>query len=139
VFSCITGFSAQNKSFKDSTTVIIRLANSSHNKLYIDSVYLIFDRYDRRGAGVVKKIFYPIDNTVKVTVPKGKYFVNIVCLGTYANEYFDRIINAKSDKEKTLSLKLEEFALFTPGFVFIPEEKVDFSNLSITRTTSFIH
>jgi len=97
---------------------------------------MIFDRYDRRGAGIVMQVFYPVDNTIRVTVPKGKYFVNIVCIGAYANEYFDKIITAKSDKEKKCLLNVKESELYTPGYAMIPEEKIDFANLSITRSTS---
>ena len=136
VFSYIIGFPARNKALNDSTTIIIKLDNTSHHNLYIDSVYLVFDRYDRRGAGVIKQIFYPVDNAIKVTVPKGKYYVNIICLGTYNNECFERIVTARSDKEKKLFLKLQESDLFTPGLAFIPEEKIDFSNLSVTRYAS---
>jgi hypothetical protein len=139
VFSYIIGFPAQNNTFADSTTVIICLDNDPHHNLYIDSVFLIFDRYDHSGAGVVKEIFYPVDNTIRVTIPKGKYYVNIICLGSYGNEHFDKIVTAKSDREKKLLLKLREADLFTPGLASIPEEKIDFSNLSITRATSFMH
>ncbi|MBS1599846.1 MAG: hypothetical protein JST75_16590 [Bacteroidetes bacterium] len=134
----IIGFSS-DKTFKDSTTVVIQLDNASHHNLNIDSVYMIFDRYDHSGAGVVMQIFYPVDNTIKVTVPKGKYYVNIVCIGTYKNEYFDKIITAKSDKEKKLLLNLQEPDLYTPGLAYIPEEKIDFSDLSITRNRSSRH
>ena len=136
MFLYAIGFSAQHKMFKDSTTVVFKLDNRSHHNLNIDSVFLIFDRYDRSGAGVVMQIFYPVDNIIKVTVPKGKYFVNIVCIGAYCNERFDRIITARSNKEKKLLLNLPEPDLYTPGLAYIPEEKIDFSNLSITRNTS---
>src|SRR5882762_9776141 len=100
MFLYAIGFSAQHKTFKDSTTVVFKLDNPSHHNLNIDSVFLIFDKYDHSGAGVVMQIFYPVDNIIRVTVPKGKYYVNIVCIGTYSNKHFDRIITAKSDKEK---------------------------------------
>jgi len=130
-------FSAIKNPLKDSTTVIIQLDNCSNQPSYIDSVYLVFDRYDRSGAGVIRQIFYPIDNVIKVVVPKGKYYVNIVCLGIYNREYFDRIITAKSKKESKILLRLQASALFTPGLVSIPQEKIDFANLSITRYTSY--
>jgi hypothetical protein len=137
-FSHIIGFSATNKPVKDSTTVVFKLDNASHHNLNIDSVFMIFDKYDRSGAGVVMQVFYPVDNTIKVTVPKGKYYVNIICIGTYAHESFDKVITATSDKEKKFYLNLQEADLFTPGLAFIPEEKVDFSNLSIMRHTSSV-
>src|SRR5258708_2967800 len=98
MFFYIIGFSTQHEPLKDSTTVVFKLDNPSHHNLNIDSVYLIFDRYDHRGAGVVMQFFYPVDNIIKVTVPKGKYYVNIVCIGTFCNEHFDRVITANSNK-----------------------------------------
>jgi len=97
---------------------------------------MIFDKYDRSGAGIVMQVFYPVDNTIKVTVPKGKYYVNIICIGTYVSESFDKIITATSDKEKKFLLNLQEADLFTPGLAFIPEQKVDLTNLTIMRRTS---
>ncbi len=98
---------------------------------------MVFDRYDRSGAGVIKQIFYPDHNIVKITVPKGKYFVNIVCLGMYTRQSFDKIINAKTKKGKKISLKIRKPALFTPGLVYIPEEKVDPENLLVTSYASY--
>jgi hypothetical protein len=137
IFSCLLAFPANKNPLKDSTTVVIQLDNAMDQNTLVDSVYLIFDRYDRSGAGIVRQIFYPVNNTIKVVVPKGKYYVNIVCIGTYNREYFDKIIKAKSDKENKIFVKLEASALFTPGFVSIPEEKIDFANLSITRYTFY--
>lgn len=129
-------FPAGKNPNKDSTVVIIKLDNATHHKSkksLIDSVYLIFDKYDRSGAGVVRQVFYPNDNLVTLTVPKGKYYVNIICIGTYNRSNFDCILNARSNKEKTLSIKVKDPSLFTPGLIDLPEEKIDLSNLLVTR------
>ena len=129
-------FPAGKNPNKDSTVVTIKLDNVAHHKSTksaIDSVYLVLDKYDRSGAGIVKKIFYPNDNLVTLTIPKGKYYVNIVCISSYIHSNFDCILNARSKKGKTLSIKLEQPALFTPGLVDLPEEKIDLSNLLVTR------
>ncbi|HEX4852344.1 MAG TPA: hypothetical protein VFV08_16120 [Puia sp.] len=129
-------FPAGKNSNKDSTIVTIKLDNAARhksNKSAIDSVYLVFDKYDRSGAGIVKKFFYPNDNLVTLTIPTGKYYVNIVCIGSYNHSNFDCILNATSKKGKTVSVKLEEPALFTPGMVDLPQEKIDLSNLLVTR------
>jgi len=118
---------------KDSTVVIIQLNKGSAACDKIDSVYLIFDKSDGSGAGIIRQIFYPVDNEIKISVPKGKYFVNIVCVGEYDREYFDRRIKAKRNKQNKLLLKLREPALFTQGYAYIPEEKIDPANLSITK------
>ena len=113
--------------------MLIKLDNCFNNNLPVDSVLLIFDKYDRTGAGIIKQIFYPHDNYFEVTVPKGKYFVDLFCLGLYADKHFDIILRAKSNKKIELQVKLNPSAFFTPGFTFIPEEKIDLSNLSVTR------
>ena len=74
---------------KDSGTVTILLQNAYDKLSKIDSVFIIFDRYDLRGAGVVKKVFYPdTDNQIRISLPKGKYYMNIYCLGIYNKEWF---------------------------------------------------
>ncbi len=117
----------------DSGTVIITLQNASDRKSRIDSIYLIFDRYDKRGAGVIKQVFHPINNQVEVTVPKGRYYVNIYCLGIYNKAGFDRILTAKANRKHKIFLRLQASALFTPGMVEIPLEKWDPSHLAILK------
>ena len=90
---------------KDSGTVTITLQNASDKLSKIDSVYVIFDRYDLRGAGIIKKVFYPDrENQIRVNLPKGKYFITIYCLGIYNKESFDRITSAKSNKNRNICL-----------------------------------
>jgi hypothetical protein len=122
---------------KDSVTVIIKLDNGNQPTNSIDSIYLIFDRYDHTAAGVVKRVCYPVNNIVEIAVPKGKYFVDIFCLGNYKNRHFDRVFKAKHKKKNSLLLKLDDFGFYVPGFASIPVEKIDFANLSITRYDSF--
>ncbi len=132
----VLGIAAKKKPQRDSTTVEIRLDNISGAYFPVDSIYLVFDKYDRSGAGIVKQICYPVHNVVKITVPKGKYFINIICLGDNNHEYFDRIINAKANKDTRISIKLHQSDRFMPGLVQIPEEPVDLTNLSVTRYAS---
>jgi hypothetical protein len=117
----------------DSGTVIITLENASDRQSRIDSVYLIFDRYDKRGAGVIKKVYYPINNQVQITVPQGRYYVNIFCLGIYNRVGFDRILTAKANRKLKIFLRLQASALFTTGMVEIPQEKWDPSHLAILQ------
>jgi hypothetical protein len=121
------------KSGKDSsTTVTITLQNASDKLSKIDSVFVIFDRYDLRGAGVIKKVFYPdIENKIEVNLPKGKYYINIYCLGIYNKESFDRIVSAKSGKNHNIFLRLQASALFHQGGVRIPADHFDPSHLAI--------
>ncbi len=134
----LSGFlakSAPQPELRDSATIIIQLDNFSNKNELIDSVYLIIDRYDRTGAGIVKRVCHPVNNALVVTVPKGKYFINVFCLGLYKDKHFDVILNAKSRRKNQLLLKLDPSSFFIPGMVSLPEEKVDFGNLSITSYT----
>lgn len=133
VICFLTSLGGVGKSQKDSATVIIKLGNLSQPTLTIDSVYLIFDRYDLTGAGIVKKIFYPVNNELRITVPKGKYYIDLFCLGNYC-KHFDWVIKVKPKKKNELQMDLDASTFFTPGFVTIPPEKIDFANLAVTRS-----
>jgi hypothetical protein len=116
----------------DSGTVVITLQNASDKLSKIDSVFVIFDRYDLRGAGVVKKVFYPdTENKIRVNLPRGKYYISIYCLGIYNKESFDRIISAKSNRERNIFLRLQASALYEQGLAKIPGEHFDPSHLAI--------
>jgi hypothetical protein len=117
---------------RDSSSVTITLQNASDKLSKIDSVFLIFDRYDLRGAGVIKKVFYPnIDNQIRISLPKGKYYLNIYCLGIYNKECFDRVVYAKSKKNRNIFLRLQASALYHQGFAHMPADHFDPSHLAI--------
>jgi hypothetical protein len=120
---------------KDSSTIIILLQNASDKLSKIDSVFIIMDRYDLRGAGVVKQIFYPdIDNRIKIGLPKGKYYMNIYCLGIYNKVAFNRVVSAKSKKNHKILLLLQQAALFQLGLANLPDDHFDPSHLAIFDT-----
>src|SRR5258705_7168801 len=115
---------------KDSCTVTISLQNASDKLSKIDSVFIIFDRYDLSGAGVVKQVFYPdIDNQIKIILPKGKYYMNIYCLGIYNKVAFDRVVSAKPNKNRKVFLRLQQSALFQLGLAHMPDDQFDPSHL----------
>ncbi len=121
-----------SSSSTDSGTVTISLQNASDKLSKIDSVFIIIDRYDLRGAGVVKQIFYPdMDNRIKLSLPKGKYYMNIYCLGIYNKVAFDRIVSAKPKKNHKVLLRLQQSALFQLGLAHLPDEHFDPSHLAI--------
>ncbi|HEV3251032.1 MAG TPA: hypothetical protein VGZ71_08785, partial [Puia sp.] len=99
--------------------------------------FIILDRYDRTGAGIVKRVFYPVNNKIALSIPTGKYFVDIFCLGTIGKEHFGKIINAKSNRNSKMIFKLRGSAPYTPGLVSIPQEKVNFARLSILKSHSY--
>ncbi|HET6999969.1 MAG TPA: hypothetical protein VFI33_01615 [Puia sp.] len=117
---------------KDSGTVTISLQNAADKLSKIDSVFIICDRYDLRGAGVIKQVFYPdFDNRIKICLPKGKYYMNIYCLGIYNKVAFDRIVSAKPNKNRKVFLRLQQSALFQLGLARFPDEHFDPSHLAI--------
>ena len=117
---------------KDSSTVTITLQNASDKLSKIDSVFVVFDRYDLRGAGIIKRVFYPdVDNKIQVNLPKGKYFLNIYCLGIYNKESFDRIVYAKPNRNHNIFLRLQASALFHQGNIRMPADHFDPSHLAI--------
>ena len=118
----------------DSGTIIIALQNASDKLSKIDSVFVIFDRYDLRGAGVIKQVFYPdLENQIRVCLPKGKYYLNIYCLGIYNKEAFDRIVSAKPRKNQKIFLRLQASALYHQGSARLPLEHFDPSHLAIFK------
>jgi hypothetical protein len=127
---------AQNKPLKDSTSIIITLDNSRNQNKQIDSVYLVFDSYERNAAGLVKQVFYPVGNQIQLTLPKGKYYVDVYCLGAFTDRQFNQIVNARKKRTGRLSVKLRQQSFFMPGLADIPNEQIDLANLSITRYTS---
>jgi hypothetical protein len=119
---------------KDSGTVTISLQNASDKLSKIDSVFIILDQYDLRGAGVVKQIFYPdMDNRIKISLPKGKYYMKIYCLGIYNKVAFERIVSAKPNKNRKIHLLLQQSALFQLGLADMPDDHFDPSHLAIFK------
>jgi hypothetical protein len=117
---------------RDSSTVIITLQNAADKLSKIDSVFVIFDKYDLSGAGIIKQVFYPdVENKIQVILPKGKYYLNIYCLGIYNKEGFGRIVSAKPNKNHKILLRLQQSALFQLGLARLPVDHFDPSHLAI--------
>ena len=98
-----------------------------------DSVLVIYDRYDRSGAGIIHKVYYPsTDNTVSISgIPEGKYYVTIQFLGLH-RERFEKVMKIKSNKCESISIKLNDYDEYQKDNVVIPSETTDFSHLKIT-------
>ena len=117
---------------KDSGTITILLQNASDKLSKIDSVFIILDRYDLRGAGVVKQVFHPDpENHITISLPKGKYYLNIYCLGIYNKIAFSRVVAAKPKKNHKVFLRLQQASLFQSGLAHLPEDHFDPSHLAI--------
>ena len=122
------------KRHKDSVSLTIHLNNKANDQAQVDSVYLIFDRYDLSGAGLVKKVFLPVDNTIRIEkLPKGKYYVEVYCLGNYPG-HFNKLIMAHPKARSRHSFRLRKQEFYPVGMAYIPPQKVDFSHLSVTKS-----
>jgi hypothetical protein len=127
---------AQGKRLPDSVNVLIRLHPRNPQNPLVDSVLVIFDRFDRTGAGIVKRIYHPIDNQFTISnVPEGKYYISIYCLGFYRDTFNDLLYISKRHSNN-LRYKLKRSDEFVPG-TFLPDMEIDFTNLAITNIKSF--
>jgi hypothetical protein len=99
-----------------------------------DSVLVIFDRFDHTGAGVVYQVFYPnADQSVTIpTIPEGKYYVTIQCLGLH-HDRVETVINIKSGKNTTLKINQQDAETFSKDSVIIPAYQPDVMNLGIVK------
>ncbi|THU39929.1 hypothetical protein FAM09_08525 [Niastella caeni] len=127
---------AQRKRLPDSVNVLIRLQSRNLKNPRVDSVLVIFDRYDHTGAGIVKSIYYPTDNQFTIPdVPEGRYYISIYCLGFY-RDVFNDLMFINKRHSNNLRYKLKRSEEFVPG-TFLPTIEIDFSNLAITNIKSF--
>lgn len=125
---------AAQKPLSDSVDVTILLKNK---KINVDSVYVIFDRYDLTGAGVVKKVFYPSDNRIVIeNVPKGKYYVDVYCIGI-DHQNISRVSRVGKRRSNKLSVPFKTFEPHIPGTAVIPPSSFNLSNLAITKESSY--
>jgi hypothetical protein len=97
-----------------------------------DSVLVIYDRCDLTGAGVIRKVYYPgsKQSILISNIPAGKYYVTIQCLGKHHDRY-EKILKIKSGKTAYVSVKLSDYDEFSRDRVFIPNDPIDFSRLSV--------
>ncbi len=126
---------AQKKKKTDSTNVTIRFNNSVNNHSPVDSVLVIFDRYNLTEAGAIKKVFYPVNNKVVIKgVPEGKFFINVICLGIYKDNFSEiSYVYEKRKNKNTFSFRLQPGEVYTDTSVYIPKETIDPAKLSVLR------
>ena len=133
---CITAtVTAQNKKRSDSTQVVIYLENTLNKNAPVDSVLIIFDRYNLTGAGTVRKVYYPVNNTLIIPdVPEGKFFITVICLGIYHQQF--SAISYVYDQRKNKNhfrFHLKPAEAFNPVTVKIPAQKVNPLQFAIFR------
>ena len=127
---------AQHKKRADSVRVTIELNNELNKKAPVDSVIVIFDRYNLSGAGTIKKVYYPIDNKVVIeNVPEGKFYITVICLGIYKDNFTEiSYVYEKRRNKNSFNFRLKKNAEpYDPEDISIPSEKIDPLNLLILR------
>ena len=100
------------------------LDNTVNKNKSVDSVLVILDKFDRSGAGIVTKVFYPDANNQIIVdnLPAGKYYAEIYVLGLY-KKHFSAVITAeKTAKKNKAKLQLDYKDSYIPGNASIPAE-----------------
>jgi hypothetical protein len=116
--------------------VLIRLHPRNPKNPVVDSALVIFDRFDRTGAGTVKRIYHLNNNQFTIPkVPEGKYYISIYCMGFYHDVFNDLMFISKRHSNN-LRYKLKSSDEYIPG-TFLPDMEIDFTNLAITNIKSF--
>jgi hypothetical protein len=99
-----------------------------------DAVFVILDKYDRTGAGIVKQKFYVNENNeVVITgVPDGKYLATVQCLGIHS-DYSQHTIRVIKGKQAILKLNLHDSEVFSREDVIIPADQIRLDKLLVTN------
>jgi len=117
---------SNNTTINSGVSYTIHLNNKANNNHTVDSVLVILDKFDRSGAGVVKKVLYPnADNQVLLAdVPAGKYYAEVYVLGLY-KKHFSQVIRAnKRVKHNRLRLQMDYNDVYIPGQLQLPPENL---------------
>lgn len=123
---------AQKKRPTDSVDVTIRLTNAAKAPI-TDSVLVVFDRYDHSGAGIIKKVYYPVNNQIVINkVPPARYYIEVSCLGTH-REKFNELSFVNNRRSNVFTYRIQRASTFTPGLAVIPSEPIDMSKLEILK------
>lgn len=134
---CLAGFNTArgqlSKKRADSVRVIIHLDNKANNHAPVDSVFLILDRFNLTGAGVIKQVVYPVNNKIVLeNVPEGKFYITVICLGIYKDHFSDvNYVYEKRKNNNEFNFRLKPAEPHDPNTVSIPAQKIDLSRLSI--------
>lgn len=122
----------QSKALVNAGAVRFQFNNITAADEHKDSVLIIFDRFDRTGAGVVYQVF-AADNADGIDVsqvPAGKYYVTIQCLGLHRDR-LEKVVTIKSQKSEKIRIQLTASEEFSKDKVIIPAYRPDFSDMDI--------
>lgn len=130
-----TNAAATTKSLAKVGAVRFQFNHVVTNQDHADSVLVIFDRYDRTGAGVIYQM-YAADGEQGINisdVPAGKYFVTIQFMGLHRDR-LEKVITIKSKKNEKVRLALDDVEMFSKDKVVIPAYRPDFSDLAVLKS-----
>jgi hypothetical protein len=138
----IMGFSevkAQKKKNTDSVRVTLRFNNDINNNLPLDSVYVILDRWDLAGAGMIKKMYHPKDNVVVLDkIPRGKYYIDVFALGVYQQTFSEvSWVYSKRRNRNTFHFRLKWSEAYSDSTVRIPPERIDLMKLTVVNNRTY--
>lgn len=121
-----------DKAVAKAGSVQFKFNNLAPAEAHKDSVLIIFDRCNHTGAGVIYKVFSVNENgnIIIEGVPEGKYFVTIQGLGLHRDR-METVVIVKSQKNREMSIKMEDSEEFSKDNVIIPSSKTDLSSLSV--------
>lgn len=125
---------ARTKGMSLQGSVQFKFTNHLSDFAHKDSVLLIFDRYDRTGAGIVYQVFY-VDRDGNINIPAlrtGKYYVTIQCLGLHRDR-MEKIVSVRSKKSKKVKINLRDSEEFSKDNVVIPVFHPKFSDMAILK------
>ncbi|MEP7279292.1 MAG: hypothetical protein ABI813_11660 [Bacteroidota bacterium] len=100
--------------------------NTINKNNAVDSVWIILDKFDHSGAGIVRKVFYPDANNQVVIedLPAGKYYADIYVLGLYKKHFSTIIYSEKTARKNKATLRLDYKDVYVPGNAVIPAEDI---------------
>lgn len=126
---------AASESVAKKGTVQFHFSNSANCDEHADSVLVIFDRYNRTGAGVIYKVFAADkDHSITIpAVPEGKYYVTIQCLGLHRDRV-EKVVRIKSKKHENVRIDLQQVEIFSKDKVVIPAYRPSFNDMAVLKT-----
>ncbi|HTI91961.1 MAG TPA: hypothetical protein VL727_15305 [Puia sp.] len=125
---------AETKKADHSGAIRFQFGNSGSAD-HQDSVLIIFDKYNRTGAGVVYKVF-ATDSTHGITipaVPAGKYFVTIQCKGLHRDRV-EKLVTIKAKKHEKLHIQLQAAERIAKDKIVIPAYRPGFADMVILKS-----
>jgi hypothetical protein len=139
VFMGFAEANAQRKNNTDSVRVTLRFNNNVNNNLPLDSVYVILDRWDLSGAGMIKKMYQPKDNVIVLDkVPRGKYYIDVFCLGIYQQTFSEVswVYNNRKNRN-TFNFRMKESEVYSDSTVRIPPQRIDWMKLTVLNNRTY--